>query len=246
MKALIVDDEKHSRHVMSLLLARYCPEIKVMAQCANAAEALVAISTHQPELVFLDIEMPGINGFTMLEKCDDRNFDVIFTTAYNEYAIQAIRHSALDYLLKPVDKDELIKAVARVRKNKRLMASERVDKLLQMLNMKKTIEQVALPTMEGLVMINTDDIVYCESDSAYTNFIFTDGKKILSAKTLKEVEDVLVTKNFYRVHNSFLINLRYIKKYIKGAGGEVVMINGSHIPISRTKKQEFLSMLEKI
>jgi two-component system LytT family response regulator len=152
----------------------------------------------------------------------------------------------LDYLLKPVDKDELVKAVERAQKNKKLVASERVDKLLQMLNMKKTIDQVALPTMEGLVMINTDDILYCESHGAYTNFIFSDGKKIVSAKTLKNVEEVLTSKNFYRIHNSYLINFKYIKKYIKGAGGEVVMINGSHIPISRTRKQEFLGMLEKI
>ena len=246
MQALIIDDEKHCRNVMLLLLNKYCPDIKVVSQCASGELALEAIEKYAPTLIFLDIEMPGMNGFQMLEKCNHKNFSVIFTTAYNEYAIQAIRHSALDYLLKPVDKDELVKAVDRAKRQKPSIESDRLEKLLQGLSAKKISDQIALPTMEGLIMINTDDIVYCQSNSAYTNFIFTDSNKILSSKTLKEVEEVLINKNFYRIHNSFLINLKYIKKYIRGGGGEVIMVDGSHIPVSRTKKQEFLDLLEKI
>ena len=245
MDAIIIDDEKHCRHVLSLLLARHCPEVNVVAECADGHAALAAICDLKPRLLFLDIEMPGMNGFELLEKCMDTGFAVIFTTAYNEYAIQAIRHSALDYLLKPVDKNELIQAVVKAQKQSN-KDSGNIEKLIGLLKEKKAYEPIALSTLGGLIIINTDDLIYCESDGPYTNFIFLQQKPILISKTLKEVEEVLVSRNFLRVHNSFLINMKYVQKYLNGNGGDVVMNTGKVIPVSRGKKAFFLEHLERI
>ena len=245
MDAVIIDDEKHCRHVLSLLLTRHCPEVNLVAECADGISALQAIDRLKPQLVFLDIEMPGMNGFELLEKCSNVSFGVIFTTAYNEYAIQAIRHSALDYLLKPVDKNELIQAVGKAQKQSNRETGN-IEKLMSLLRERKSHEPVALSTLGGLIVINTDDLIYCESDGPYTNFIFIEQKPILISKTLKEVEEVLVSRNFLRVHNSFLINMKYVQKYLNGNGGDVVMNNGKVIPVSRGKKSFFLEHLEKI
>ena len=246
MDALIIDDEKHCRHVIALLLANQCPEINIVAQCAGGQEALDAIEEYKPQLLFLDIEMPGMNGFELLEKCKSTGFAVIFTTAYNEYAIQAIRHSALDYLLKPIDKNELKQAITKAMQRSNNQERENIDKLMRLLRDRKEQEPVALSTLGGLIVIRTDDLVYCESDGPYTNFIFIESKPILISKTLKEVEEVLVSRNFLRVHNSFLVNMKYIQKYLNGNGGDVVMSNGKVIPISRAKKAFFLDHLERI
>ena len=245
MDALIIDDEKHCRHVLSLLLGRFCPTVKVVAECSSGTEALEAIDTLRPQLLFLDIEMPGMNGFELLEKCNETSFSVIFTTAYNEYAIKAIRHSALDYLLKPVDKNELIQAVSKAKKQSN-RDSGNIEKLMMLVREKQSPDPVALSTLGGLIVINTDDLLYCESDGPYTNFIFIENKPILISKTLKEVEEVLTSRNFLRVHNSFLINMKYVQKYHNGNGGDVVMTNGKIIPVSRTKKAFFLEHLERI
>ena len=245
MDAIIIDDEKHCRHVLSLLLARHCPEVNVVAECADGITALTLIDQLQPQLLFLDIEMPGMNGFELLERCTTSALAVVFTTAYNEYAIQAIRHSALDYLLKPIDKNELMQAVSRARKQSN-KDSGNIEKLMGLLREKKTSEPVALSTLGGLIIIDTDDLLYCESNGPYTNFLFLEQKPILVSKTLKEVEEVLVTRNFLRVHNSFLINMKYVQKYLNGNGGDVVMKNGKVIPVSRGKKTFFLEHLERI
>lgn len=247
MKALILEDEQIIARELCDAITELNAGITILGVVPGIKAARKWFDQNpQPDLLFMDIQLSDGVGFELFDHVSI-TCPVIFTTAYDEYTLKAIKHSALDYLLKPVDKAELAKAIAKAKKQyDKNNAAEKIDQLLAALNLKTTTHQVALPTMEGLLMINTDDILYCESDSAYTYFVFTDGKKILSAKTLKEVEEVLTAKNFYRVHNSFLINLRYIKKYIKGAGGEVVMVNDKHIPISRTKKQEFLGMLEKI
>lgn len=247
MEALIIDDEKHCRDSLAILLAKYCPEITILAQCANGEEGIHAISTHEPDLVFLDISMPGMTGFEMLEQCPSSDFEVVFTTAYDEYAIQAIRHSALDYLLKPVDKNELIAAVARANTSKIATPSHRIAQLLEMVENKKTSERLALPTLDGLIIVDTKDILYCESDNNYTRFFMVDGKAIFVSKTLKKVEAILnEDKNFFRSHNSYIINLKYIHRYLKGEGGEVVLHNGKSLPIARTRKQDFLDRLEKL
>ncbi|QHV97193.1 MULTISPECIES: LytR/AlgR family response regulator transcription factor [Spirosoma] len=246
MTAILVDDEKHCRDVLALLLAKYCPTVNLLASCADGREGVEAIEQHHPDLVFLDIEMPGMSGFDMLEACRFTDFRVIFTTAYNEYAIQAIRHNALDYILKPVDKDELIQAVAKAKQDKESRSSSKVDHFVEYLTRQKLGDRIALPTMEGLQILKAEDIYYCESDGGYTHFFLTSGKAVLISKTLKEVEEVLENKGFCRVHHGFLINLRYVQRYIRGDGGEVVMENNKTLPVSRNKKQEFLSLLEKI
>ena len=187
-----------------------------------------------------------MNGFELLEQCPNADFEIIFTTAYNEYAIQAIRHSALDYLLKPVDKDELIKAVQRAKEHKNLKASVRIHQLLGMLDTKQKGKRLALPTLEGFIMINTEDILYCKSDGPYCTFFFTNNKNLLISKTLKEAEEALQDTDFCRIHNSYLVNMKYVQKYIRGEGGEVILSNGINLPVSRTRKQEFLQWLGRI
>jgi len=246
MTALLVDDEKHCRDVLSLLLKRYCPGVHILAQCASGQEGQTAIDTLRPDLVFLDIEMPGMSGFEMLETCHYSAFRVIFTTAFNEYAIKAIRHNALDYILKPIDKDELIRAVAKAEQALIAHAPTQIDQFLGYLHSQRAGDRIALPTMEGLQIIQSQEIYYCESDGGYTRFALRNGQIILISKTLKEVEEVLESKGFCRVHHSYLINLRYVQRYIRGDGGEVVMENNKTLPVSRNKKQEFLSLLEKI
>jgi two-component system LytT family response regulator len=246
MTAIIVDDEKHCRDVLALLLQKYCPQVSLLASCENGKAGVEAITMHRPDIVFLDIEMPGMSGFDMLEACSVTDFELIFTTAYNEYAIKAIRHNALDYILKPVDKDELVQAVERAGKERTARSSGKVDGLIDYLNKQRTGDRIALPTLEGLQILQSEDIYYCESDGGYTRFFLNTGKVSLISKTLKEVEDVLESKGFCRIHNSYLINLRYVQKYIRGDGGEVIMVNGANIPVSRNKKQDFLNFLEKI
>lgn len=245
MTAIIVDDEEHCREVLATLLGKHCPGINVTARCSSAKEALSELRIAQPDILFLDIEMPGMNGFELLEQYPNPEFGVIFTTAYNEYAIKAIKHSALDYLLKPVDKEELVAAVDRVRQQKN-RSSVRIDQLLDLLDKKKNSKRFAVPTLEGLIMVDPEDIIYCESDGPYCTFYFNNNKKLLVSKTLKEAEEVLQGNNFFRIHHSFLVNMKYIEKYIRGEGGEVIMNNGKNIPVSRNKKQDFLKMLERM
>jgi two-component system LytT family response regulator len=247
MTAIIVDDEKHCREVMEHLLHKHCNGVKILASCSNGEEALAALAKENPDILFLDIEMPGMNGFGLLEKFNHPSFEIVFTTAYNEYAIKAIRHSALDYLLKPVDKDELILTVQRAKEHKALKSSQRVDSLLELLNSKKKNKRFAVPTMDGLIMVDAETILYCESDSAYCKIYFINSNKpLVISKTLKEVEEVLQGNDFCRIHHSYCINMKCVQSYIRGEGGEVVLNTGQHLPVSRTRKQDFLSLLEKI
>ena len=247
MTAIIVDDEKHCREVLQHLLQKYCSEIKLLANCASGEEVLKVLEQFQPDVLFLDIEMPDMNGFQLLEKFPHPDFEIVFTTAYNEYAIKAIKHSALDYLLKPIDKDELVTAVQRVKESKMEKVAGRVENLLQLLNSKKQSKRFAVPTVHGLIMVNSEDLLFCESDSAYCKLFFTnETKPLVICKTLKEVEEVLQGNDFCRIHNSYLINMKYVQSYIRGEGGEVVLYNGRHLPVSRTRKEHFLNLLEKI
>ncbi len=247
MQVLIIDDELHCREGLFIMLSLYCPEIEVLAQCAGAKAALQAIDKFHPDLIFLDIEMPGMNGFEMLEQCKEYGFEVIFTTAYNEYAIQAIRHSALDYLLKPVDKDELLLAVARAKAVRREPVPRRINQLLEMVDGRRSPERIALTTLEGLSIIELKDILYCESEKNYTRFHLIGGKTFVVSKTLKKVEQLLLhDHDFFRIHHSFIINMRHLQRYIRGDGGEIGLSNGKLLPVSRTKKQEFLARLETL
>lgn len=246
MTAIIVDDEKHCREVLEHLLKKHCHDVEVVASCKDGAEAIKSLDREKPDLLFLDIEMPGMNGFEVLDKSTYHDCAIIFTTAYNEYAIKAIKHSALDYLLKPIDKDELVLAVQRAKDQKTNHSDDRINDFLKIINARKPVRRFAAATLEGLIMVNAHDILYCESDSAYCKLIFLDGHTMLLSRTLKEVEEALQHDTFCRIHHSYLINLDYVEKYIKGEGGEVVLQNGTYLPVSRTRKQDFLRKLEKI
>lgn len=248
MKAVIIDDEKHCREVLATLLEKHCSDVEVVAAYTNGNEALESIGKAAPDIIFLDIEMPGMNGFEFLERSSSKDFEIIFTTAYNEYAIKAIKHSALDYLLKPIDKDELVAAVNKAKQHTAGKTPARVEQLLSSLNLRKEPKRFAVPASEGLIMLNSEEILYCESDGPYCTFHFTNNSKpLLTSRTLKEAEEVLLScGDFFRVHNSYLINMKFVQKYIRGEGGEVIMSNGKNIPVSRSRKQDFLGALEKI
>lgn len=243
LKAIIVDDEPYCCEALAMLLEDI-PGVEILAVCGNGAEALAAIRKKSPDLVFLDVEMPNMNGFEMLEELPSVNFDIIFTTSYDQYALKAIRFSAIDYLLKPVDAEELQKAVQKVNHRTQRTIGQQVEILMQKLHSPaKPISKIALPTMEGLQMIPVDSIVSCESDSNYTILTLKNKKKMTVSCTLKEVEEVLEDHSFARVHRSYLINLNEVEKYVKGEGGYLIMSDGSVIDVSRNKKEQLLKKL---
>ena len=243
--AIIVDDEPYCRETLSTLLDRYCPDVKVVAICGSGAEALKAIHAQQPQLVFLDIEMPHMNGFELLEKITPINFELIFTTSYDQYAIKAIRFSALDYLLKPIDREELQKAVQKIALRQHPPMPQQLEILLQKLHQPVTpILKIAMPTMEGLQMVSVESIISCASDSNYTILLLKNKQKIIASRTMKEVEEMLEDHSFLRVHHSYIVNLNEINKYVKGEGGYLVMSDGSTVDVSRSRKEMLLKKLQ--
>jgi two-component system LytT family response regulator len=244
--AIIVDDEEKSRITLQDLVTKYCPTVRICELCDSVDNAVKAIDKHNPQLVFLDIEMPFNNGFVLLEKIKEPEFDVIFTTAYGHYAIQAIKSNAIDYLLKPIDIDELKVAVDKVEKRKN-SSSDRIQNFESLLSaVKSKSVKIAVPTFEGLQMIKAEEIIKCVADESYTEIYLTDGKKIVVSKLLKEYEGLLSGLNFFRVHNSCLINLTHVSKYVKGEGGYVIMSDGESVEVSRRKKAELLTKLSFI
>jgi len=248
IKAIIVDDEEKSRCFLETLIKNNCPSVKILEHCASVEEALSAISKHAPGLVFLDIEMPFNNGFALFEKIKDPDFDVIFTTAYNQYALKAIKFSALDYLLKPIDADDLVAAIHKIenRKGRKNNPANDFELLLSNLNIKSKQARISVPTFDGLQMLNTEDIVKCLAHESYTEIVLTNGSRLMVSRILKEYEDMLADLNFFRVHNSSLVNLKHVKKYIKGEGGYVLMSNGETCEVSRRKKTELLNRLSMV
>lgn len=247
MKAIIVDDEEKSCVTLKNLVERHCPEVEVMQLCGSVEEALAAVRTHSPGLVFLDIEMPFDNGFRLLEMIPEPGFDVIFTTAYDHYAIKAIRFSAMDYLLKPVDVDELKVAVKKAGKRQHGKTTPaNYELLLAALRIKSKTAKIAVPTFDGLQMVNVEDIVKCTADESYTHITLAGGQKLVVSRILKDFDELLCDLNFFRVHNSSLINLIHVRKYVKGDGGYVVMSDGETVEVSRRKKNELLSRLSLV
>jgi len=244
IKAIIIDDEPNCCKTLSMLLARYCPQVEVTDIFNNGSDSLRALNESSPDLVFLDVQMPKMNGFEMLEELTSINFHLIFTTSYDHYALKAFRFSAIDYLLKPVDREELQNAVQKVLQRSEMPATERLQALLQKINHPaSSINKIALPTMEGLQMIPLPSIISCEAHDNYTTLILKNSKKLVVSCTLKVIEELLEDHSFIRVHRSFLINLDEIEKYVKADGGYVVMSDGSHIYISRNKKEELMKKL---
>lgn len=249
LKALLVEDEQKSRLTLQKLLTSYCPNVEVLAQATHVDEALAALQQHPGiQLVFLDIEMPGKSGFELLEAYEEPPFRVIFTTAYDQHALKAIRLSALDYLLKPIHIKDLIHAV---NKAERHFESENYVKsyhqLMQHLrNPQQVNPKIALPTLEGLLFLTVDQILRCQAEGNYTKIYHKDGKESLASRKLREFESMLEDYNFFRVHNSHLINLSYLAEYKRGDGGTVIMADGSEITVSRRRKDEFLEKINRI
>lgn len=242
LTAIIIDDESSSRNALSQKLHNHCLEVTVIAECENGEEGIENIEQKKPDIVFLDVEMPRMNGFTMLQQLKNKNFEVIFITAYNHYAVQAIKVSALDYIVKPVEVEELKAAVEKVSiKRNQPYANNRVEILLQnLLDEKKEHQRIAISSMEGLQFVLTDEIIYMEANSNYTTFFLTGGRKITATRTLKDFEELLPATIFIRIHHSFLINKNGVEKYIKGDGGQVLMKNGVKLDVARRKKEEFM------
>jgi len=244
LKAIIIDDEPYCCEILAGMLESDCPGVEIKAICNNAKDALAAIRQQSPDLVFLDVEMPKMNGFEMLEQLPSINFHLIFTTSYDQYALKAIRFSAIDYLLKPIDREELKRAVQKVQDRFQIPIPQQLEILMQKLKQSAApINKIALPTMEGLQMIPIETIISCESNDNYTNLKLKTGKKLLVTRSLKEIEEALEQHSFIRVHRSFLVNLNEIEKYIKGEGGYLVMSDGTSIDVARNKKETLLRKL---
>jgi two-component system LytT family response regulator len=243
--AIIIEDEKKSAETLKGLLARYCPNVEIIEEASGYREGIEKIRLQQPDVVFLDIQMPDGSGFKVLEELKGFDFEVIFTTAFDQFAIKAIKYSALDYLLKPIDPEELVQAVKKVEmKKSESRKNMNIEAFLE--NIKTPSEdphKIVLSTSEKIHVIDVSDIIRCESDNYYTHFFFTNGTKILVSKTLKENEQLLSNHNFIRPHKSHLINIKYIKSFIRQDGGYIVMSDGSKVPVSRRKKERIMEVL---
>jgi two-component system LytT family response regulator len=244
MNCIIIDDENHCLKTLSNLLETNFSEIKILATCLDSSKAYDLIKQYKPDFIFLDIEMPFLNGFDLLSKFDHLDFDVIFTTAYDTYAIRAIKFSALDYLLKPIDKEDLALAIEKL-KSKHGPISKVQLQMASSLHNKQLPDTVALPTIDGLTFAPVNDIIVCTADGSYTRMFMTDKSETLLSKTLGDVEELLGDYNFFRIHHSTLINLKQVRKYIRGEGGEVVMSNGKSLLVARTRKSDFLNVFTR-
>ncbi len=242
IEAIIIDDEVHCIETLSILLKENCADVKVMEQCRSAKKGLEIIEKLKPDLVFLDIEMPAMNGFEMLEQLNEIPFAIIFTTSYDQYAIKAIHFSALDYLLKPIGRDELISAVKKVQEQRHLPMAEQFQMLLKKINEKEYhFSKIAVPTSDGFELVSADNVIHCEADDNYTYLYLKNKSKIVACRTLKEIEAQLQDFNFFvRVHHSHLVNLNEVTKYVRGDGGYLVMSDGSAVNISRSRKDALM------
>ncbi len=247
IRAVIIDDEPDAVKFIESILAEYCPQVEVAGAAHSARDGVKLINETQPDLVFLDVQMPHGTGFDLLSSFEEKTFDVIFITAYNHYAIQAIKFSAVDYILKPVNISELIEAVNKVEER-------RAGTEFRNLNFKALLENIrtpqptrlAIPTAEGIEYLSTAEIIRLEADRSYTWFFLTEKRKYLVSRNLKEYQELLNDVNFFRPHNSHLINLEHVKKFIRHEGGYIEMTDGSNVPVSRGKRDLFLLQMGKI
>jgi two-component system LytT family response regulator len=242
--AIIVDDEFKSREILSGMVKEFCNEIGVVDSLGTVSEAVAAIHKNKPDLVFLDIDMNDETGFDLLERTADIKFSVIFTTAYEQYALKAIKYSAADYLLKPINVEELKNAVVKIKRDRENNPSQLVNDLIKKLqSFTLDNQQISISSSTGLTFIKTLEIVWLEAEGAYTKFHMQNNQVVLSSKRIKEYEKILPNSIFFRVHNSSVINLNEIVKYVRGAGGYVIMSDGSSIIVSRQRKVEFLKKI---
>ncbi|MDO6470880.1 LytTR family DNA-binding domain-containing protein [Maribacter sp. 1_MG-2023] len=243
LKAVIVDDEIKALQSLTWELTNFSDEINVIASFTNPKEALSYLEKNTPDCLFLDIEMPTMDGFQFIKKLTNKNFPVVITTAYNQYALKAIKSQALDYLLKPIDTDDLEETIIKIKKfNNKNFSVEKLEMALLNYNSRSIHKRITLNTDGKLLFLESDEILYAESDGNYSTIFLTDGQKIVLTKKLKEVNELLPADSFFRIHNSYIINLNKIKEFLK-TDGYVVLKSNHKIPVSRQKKSDFLDML---
>jgi two-component system LytT family response regulator len=247
LKAIIVEDEPMSREILSGYLARYCPDVTLVAQVDSVQTGIAAIQKHKPDILFLDVEMPKGNGFDLLEQLEEINFETVFVTAFGNYAIQALNYSAAYYILKPVSIEELIAAVDKIKHQKaRNQTSVHTKVLLENIQIGHIQNyKIVLPLQDGFEVVNIKDIVHCKANDNFTDFHFIGKQKKMICRTLKFYEELLGESGFLRVHKSHLINLDHIVKYTRGKGGQLTMVDGSMIDVSPNKKEELMVKFEK-
>ncbi len=247
LTAIIIEDNLDAVEKLQFLLTKYCTGSIQIQVSANSGQAgIAAISAHRPDLVFLDIELGDMTAFEMLERIEPVDFQVIFTTAHDHYAIKAIRYSAVDYLQKPIGREELLAAIARAENNPNRMLREQVNLLAQNAHTKAVLpEKIALTTSDGLIFIKIADITRCESDRMYTVVTLASGEKVMVSKPMGQLEEILDGHGFFRIHNSHLINMNHIRQFVRTDGGYVVMDDGATVSVARNRKEEFLELFSK-
>ena len=246
INALIVDDELHGRETMLQMLTGFCPNVKVLACAGSIEDALTQIQLHSPQLLFLDIQMQYGTAFDLLQKFEKPDFQVIFVTGYAHYALNAIKFSALDYLLKPVNIKELIVAVDKAERQINSRSNHDIQDFLKQLNfsVQPFLQVLRVPNAHGFDLVHAHNIVRCEADKEYTSLFVNDGTRLLSSFSLGNHEDILNPQDFFRIHNSHLVSRSYIRRYVRGEGGTLFLSDGVELPVSRRRKQEFLDWLK--
>ncbi len=243
--AVHIEDEPRNIELLQALLGTHCPQVKLTGNAKNVPDAIKLIEETGPQLVYLDIELNRGNAFELLEALKGYSFQVIFITAFNEYAVKAFRHNAADYLLKPISIAELKEATGRaVEKISKAAGHHQITEVLKELKLNRSNYKVGLPVADGVEFVNSNDIIRCEAKGSYSTVYLSNKKKITSTKTLKEIEDLLTVSNFVRVHHSWIINTQYLKKYYRGRNSYMEMEDGSTVPISLRKKSDILSFLK--
>jgi two-component system, LytTR family, response regulator len=246
IKTILVDDEANNLQYLQSLLNDNCASLQVMEMANSAADGLLMIQELHPQLVFMDVDMPGMTGFEVLKKLEPLSFEVIFVTAYNQYAMEAFEYNAVAYITKPIVTEKLVAAVEKaIIKIEEKKYTEHIFSLLENVQQKNEHDKIALPTLQGLQFVKLSQICYVESSGNYSNFFLADNTKIMVSRQLGEYEKLLPTDNFVRIHDKHIINLTCIKEYIKGSGGEVILENGARLTVAARRKDELLSRFEK-
>ncbi|BDS15400.1 LytR/AlgR family response regulator transcription factor [Aureispira anguillae] len=248
MRALVIDDESRARETICQIIKLYTPEINVIAEIDNVQDGITAIQQYQPDLIFLDIQLGDGNGFDILKAVDNTNLNVIFITAYDEYVLKALKVSAIDYILKPIDPDEFILAVEKAQKKiSQEHIKERLNFFIQNMELpNKSIQKITLKTADSIHIVKIEDIIYCQADRNYTTFYFVNGQEIIVSKNLREYEALLPSKNFIRPHHSYLVNLNHIVRYDKSDRNALISINDHKIPVSTRRKDQIIQFLKNI
>jgi two-component system, LytTR family, response regulator len=247
IKAIIIDDEQDSVEFINSIVDEYCPNVEIIGKAYSVADGTLLLKSEKPDLVFLDVEMPDGTGFNLLENFSEKDFNVIFITAFNHYALQAIKYSAIDYILKPINIKEFVEGVEKV--NKFVKPENNISRSFSALmeNLQASMPvKIAVSSSDGIEYIETNEIVRLRSDRSYSTIYLNEGREILVSKNLGEFQELLIGRNFFRAHNSHLINLMYVKKYIRSDGGYILMKDKTSIPVSKSKKELFHQMMSKL